>query len=60
MSLLNRSNVKKLALATALAERPAAGFTRIGKDFIVRVEANTRNFIEQEVKRHPSVGVTIK
>ncbi len=54
------TNVKKFALATATAIRPAAGFERVSKEFLDKVEAHTRAFIVEQVRQHPSKGVTIK
>ncbi len=57
--LINKSNVKKLALAVS-AEKRGGKFTRVGSDFYVRAEANLRVFIESEVQRHPSLGKTLQ
>ena len=54
------TNVKKLALAIAGDTRPAAKFSRVSKEFINAVEANTRAFIADRVGRHPSIGTTLK
>ena len=59
MSLITRSKVKDYALAVS-REKRGGKFTRVGNDFFVRCEANLRVFIESEVQRHPSVGVTLK
>jgi hypothetical protein len=59
MSLLCRSKVKALALAVS-KEKRGGKFTRVSGDFFQRAEANLRVFIEAEVQRHPSVGVTIR
>lgn len=60
MSLLCKSKVKQLALSTAATKRPAARFSRVGRDFYVKIEAATRLAIENAVMQHPSVGVTLK
>jgi len=56
--LINRSKVKQFALA--VAEKRAHKFTRVGDQFLVRCEANTREFIRQYVHRLPSKGKTIQ
>ncbi len=56
--LINRSKVKQFALA--VAEKRTHKFTRVGDQFLVRCEANTREFIRQYVHRLPSKGKTIQ
>lgn len=58
-SLLNKSNVRKLALEHSAAHR-AGKFNRVSKEFIEAVEANTRAFIAARVHSHPSIGKTLK
>lgn len=58
MSLLNKKAVKVLALN--LAKERAHEFTRVSSEFLNRMEALTRNAIESEIKRLPSLGKTIK
>ena len=55
--LINRSKVKQFALA--VAEKRAHRFTRVGEEFLIRCEANTKEFIRQYVNRLPSKGKTI-
>jgi hypothetical protein len=55
---LNRSKVKQTALDYAREFR-AQGFTRVGKSFLDRIEAQTRAAILFEVKAHPSKGKTL-
>jgi len=55
--LINRSKVKQFALA--VAEKRTHKFTRVGDQFLVRCEANTKEFIRQYVGRLPSKGKTI-
>jgi hypothetical protein len=56
--LINRSKVKLFALE--MAKGRAHKFTRVGGDFFVKCEANLKEFIRNQVLRHPSVGKTIK
>jgi hypothetical protein len=56
---INTQNVKQLALDMA-KNSGRVRFTRVGESFLDRVEARLRNIIEDEIKRHPSVGVTLK
>jgi hypothetical protein len=55
--LINRARVKQFALA--VAEKRAHRFTRVGEEFLLRCEGNTREFIRQYVNRLPSKGKTI-
>ena len=54
------SKVRRLALDTAKACRPAAKFVRVSKEFLDAIEAATRAAIVARVKSHPSKGVTLK
>lgn len=56
--LLNQSQVRQFALA--MAEKRAHKFTRVGGPFFVRCEVQLKNFIRDQVHRHPSVGRTLK
>jgi hypothetical protein len=56
---INRSSVRRLALDYAKANR-AGRFTRVGKEFFSRIDAQVRNIITGEVQRHPSIGKTLK
>ena len=56
--LLNRAKVKALALACA--QNRARKFSRVSSDFYVAAEANLRNFINQRVANHPSMGITLR
>lgn len=56
--MLNRSKVRQFALT--MAEQRAHKFTRVGGEFFVRCEVQLKNFIRDQVHRHPSVGKTIK
>jgi hypothetical protein len=56
--MINRRKVKLFALE--MAKGRAHKFTRIGGGFFVKCEANLKEFIRNQVQRHPSVGKTIK
>ena len=56
-SLLNKKQVKQFTLDAARSR--AHKFTRVGRDFYVKCEANLRQFIRQYVQRLPSKGKTI-
>ncbi len=56
--LLNQSQVRQFALT--MAEKRAHKFNRVGGEFFVRCEVQLKNFIRDQVHRHPSVGKTIK
>lgn len=56
--MLNRSQVRQFALT--MAANRAHKFTRVGGQFFVRCEVQLKNFIRDQVHRHPSVGKTIK
>jgi hypothetical protein len=57
--LLNRSAVKKLALHIS-QEQKAGKFTRVGTEFLVRINSRLHNMVAEEVQRHPSIGKTLK
>ena len=57
-TLLNKRQVREFTLAQARLR--AHKFTRGGNDFYVKCEAHLREFIRNQVHRHPSVGRTIK
>ncbi len=56
--MLNRSKVRQFALTMAASR--AHKFNRVGGEFFVRCEVQLKNFIRDQVHRHPSVGKTIK
>ena len=56
--LINRKKVKEFALETA--KHRAHKFTRVGSEFLVKCEANLREFIRGQVHRLPSKGKTIR
>ncbi len=56
--LINRSKVKEFALE--MAKHRAHKFTRVGRDFFIKCEANLRTFIRNQVHNLPSKGKTIR
>lgn len=60
MSLLNRKAVRERALDFAANNGRGNRFERVSNTFINRIEAKLNNIILDEVKRHPSVGKTLK
>ena len=56
--LINRRKVKMFALE--MAKTRAHKLTRVGSEFYIKCEANLKEFIRNQVQRHPSVGKTIK
>jgi len=59
MNLINRTAVKSLALA-ASADSRGGKFTRVSKDFLDRIETKVRILTVNEVRAHPSCGVTLR
>ncbi len=55
--LINRKHVKEFALE--MAKRRAHKFTRVGGEFFLKCEGNLKEFIRNQVQRHPSKGKTI-
>lgn len=56
--MINRRKVKLFALE--MAKTRAHKFTRVGSEFYDRCEVNLKQFIRDQIHRHPSVGKTIK
>jgi hypothetical protein len=56
--MINGRKVKLFALE--MAKSRAHKFTRVSSEFYDKCEANLREFIRNQVQRHPSVGKTIK
>lgn len=56
--MLNRSKVRQFTMTRA--EQRAHTFTRVGSEFYLRCEAQLKNYIRDQVHRHPSVGKTIQ
>lgn len=55
--LINRSKVKAFALE--MAKGRAHKFTRVGKGFFIKCEANLKTYIRAQVHSLPSKGKTI-
>ena len=55
--LINRSKVKEFALE--MAKNRAHKFTRVGRGFFIKCEANLKTFIRNQVHSLPSKGKTI-
>jgi hypothetical protein len=55
--LINRKKVKEFALE--MAKGRAHKFTRVGRDFFIKCEANLRAFIRNQIHSLPSKGKTI-
>ena len=56
--LINKKHVKQFALE--MAKSRAHKFTRVGSDFLMKCEANLKNYIRDYVHRLPSKGKTIQ
>ena len=56
--LLNRTKVREFTLT--MAEKRAHKFNRVSGEFFQRCEAQLKNYIRDQVHRHPSVGKTIR
>ena len=55
--LINRRKAKEFALE--MAKHRAHKFTRVGSEFLIKCEANLKEFIRASVHRLPSKGKTI-
>jgi len=56
--LIDKNAVKRYALEFPSAK--VRGFERVGKSFLARIEAKTRDAIRKEIECHPSCGKTLK
>lgn len=56
--MINRRKVKLFALE--MAKSRAHTFTIVGKGFYDKCEVNLKEFIRNQVHRHPSKGKTLK
>lgn len=56
--LLNSTRVREFALAYCREHRPK--FTRVGLNFLLRVEARLKGVLVDEISHHPSKGKTLK
>ena len=59
-SLINRAQCKKFALRWAQENRKGWATNRVSKQFLDDLDAKVRLMIQSAIKRHPSVGQTIK
>lgn len=59
-SIINQAATKKFILNKFKSLRPGMPITRISKEAIEKIEAHIRAWIIEEVKLHPSIGVTFK
>ena len=57
VKLVNKKHVKQFALD--MAKSRAHKFTRVGGEFLIKCEANLKEFIRRYVQRLPSKGKTI-
>jgi len=57
LKLISRKHVKRFALD--MAKNRAHKFTRVGGEFLIKCEANLKEFIRNYVSRLPSKGKTI-
>ena len=57
MALLNKAALRRLALDLSKQHRRG---TRVSQEFVDRIEARVILAVHDEVKRHPSLGVTLK
>lgn len=60
MTLLNKKATRSYILNKWEALRPGHKIDRVSQDAIEKLDARLRNYIIQEIKCHPSVGVTFK
>jgi predicted AAA+ superfamily ATPase len=58
--LINRAQCKKFALRWAQENRKGWSANRVSKQFLDDLETKVRITIQSAIKRHPSVGQTIK
>jgi len=59
-SLINRAQCKKFALRWAQENRKGWATNRVSKQFLDDLDAKVRILIQSAIKRHPSIGQTIK
>jgi hypothetical protein len=57
--LINKQAVKRMALELSKANR-GGKFTRVGSEFLIRMNSMLAAIIRSEVHRHPSIGKTLK
>jgi len=59
-NLINRAQCKKFALRWAQENRKGWETNRVSKQFLDDLDTKVRIMIQSSIKRHPSVGQTIK
>ena len=59
-TLINKSATKKFILAKFKSIRPGMPIRRVSNESLEKLEAKLRAWIIEEVKIHPSIGVTFK
>jgi len=59
-SLINRAAVKQLILERVKVIKPAWPATRVSESSLEHVEARVRNIVDDALRRHPTIGVTVK
>lgn len=59
-SILNQVATKKFIIAKFRSIRPGMPINRVSKESLEKIEARLRAWIIEEVKTHPSIGVTFK
>jgi hypothetical protein len=59
-NLINRAQCKKFALRWAQEHRRGWSANRVSKQFLDDLDAKVRIVIQSAIKRHPSIGRTIK
>jgi hypothetical protein len=57
--LINRKHVRDWALDWAKANREHK-FERVSESFLIGCQIHLRNYIIDQVKRHPSKGITLQ
>ena len=57
--LIHASHVRQLALALSASERRGR-FTRVSAEFLAHVNEQVRVIVTDRVRRHPSLGKTLK
>lgn len=58
--LLNKKHVRDFILAKIKSLTPANPITRVSQEALDSYEARLRNWIVEDVRRHPTIGKTFK
>jgi hypothetical protein len=56
--LVNQAALRRYILDRTQALRPQLGFTRVSREALERIEADTRKHVDMLIQGHPSVGKT--